>query len=768
MLNGKTASNDDHFGLPGISKSETADLLRGRQIHAAEHNIRQAMMGSVAATALTCAFFYQTFGQLLLLWLVIVVLFVGCRIFAAHQIASKPPTPAPPRSIQTYILYAVLGSLVVTGLPTWLSMQTEGFTFAFMLALALGTFWSGAFVHGPLMPSAVAFMLTQLACAVAGALAAGMTWEKASMVTLFTFGTGAALHIVRQQSAVFTASVLQQIKIEHQLEVIGLLLREHEDQSSDWLWQTDANLHIFAPSDRFASIFPQLASTGSHKLDLLLDAGAIAGNTEAVEMLRKHQRLGNSFRDLVVPYVSEGTSIWFSLSGRPVLSADGTFTGYRGVMGDVTVAKVAEERLIRLANHDALTDLPNRTLFTSSLNRALGAGSKFVVLSVDLDGFKAVNDKYGHPAGDALLIETGRRLQAAVGPGNLVARLGGDEFIIQAWDAAPDAAETLCRTILAALAAPVHLPGADIVVGSSIGVAFAPSDGRSAEDLLKSVGAALYRAKHSGRGTFRFFSPEMDHQLQMRQALLHDLRTALAKGEFALHYQPFVHASTGAVTGCEALLRWYHPLRGLVSPAEFIPLAEDSGLIVSIGEWVIEEACREAASWLGSQRVSVNVSPIQFFDANLPTRIEEVLKRTGLPAERLEIEVTETVLVGDVATTIAMLNRIRAMGVRVALDDFGTGYSSLSYLRLFPFDKIKIDRSFVSDIEQRTDSQVIVRAIRDIAIGLGMTITAEGVETEAQAERLRATGCHEFQGFLFSRPQPSASLRPLLDLRLAA
>jgi predicted signal transduction protein with EAL and GGDEF domain len=346
-----------------------------------------------------------------------------------------------------------------------------------------------------------------------------------------------------------------------------------------------------------------------------------------------------------------------------------------------------------------------------------------------------------------------------VAGGDVVARFGGDEFVVlDAALASSAEVEEMAQRIIESLSAPMPLAGEEVTVGVSIGIAFAPSDGRTAGDLLKNADAALYRAKAAGRGTFRFFEPEMDRKLQERQRLVQDLRTALTRNELQLHYQPFVTAETGATSGCEALLRWHHPEHGMISPAEFIPLAEESGLIVPIGAWVIDQACQEAAGWPATHRVSVNISPVQFRSRVLPEVILTALSRSGLAPSRLEVEVTEAVLIDDANAALDILRQIRGLGVRIALDDFGTGYSSLSYLRRFPFDKIKIDRSFVQELHTRHDSQVIVRAIRDMAQGLGMTVTAEGVETVEQAERLRRTGCEELQGFLYSRPKPAGEL----------
>ena len=750
--------------VPTAMVSDFSDLLRGRQIYAAEHNVQQALVGCLCAATLTTVLFYGAWGGTILTWYLGVFLFCAVRYPVARRAVRNGPVSSPASGTRKLVLWGIVSASVLTSFPIWVTMRAEGFTFAYMLALTLGTFWSSSFIHAPVLRSAIAFMLTQFAIGVASAFLAGMTWERACLVMLFGFGTGAALHMIRQSSALFDRSVAQQLDLEQKAEVIGLLLREHETQSSDWLWQTDAALGIVNPSPRFADALGREASLleGVSLAEVLGEAGSEENRT-VLAALSEDLSAGRSFRDVFVPCRVGDDARWFCVSGRPVQGRDSVVLGYRGVMTDATAAKVAEARVIHLANHDGLTNLPNRAQLGSALERALMLGQTFAVLSIDLDGFKSVNDRFGHPVGDLVLIEAARRLSLTADAADVVARFGGDEFVIQSRRSEPSAIDELCRRVIESVSQPYRVHDVEAVIGASIGVAFAPGDGTSADLLLKSADAALYRAKVGGRGTFRFFAPEMDVQLQARRGLIQDLRTALARNEFVLHYQPFVDSITGVITGCEALLRWRHPIRGLVSPVEFIPLAEETGLIVPIGAWVIGEACREAASWPGARRVSLNISPVQFRDRDLPERILTELLRSGLPPGQLEVEVTETVLVDDSEAALDILRRIRALGVRVALDDFGTGYSSLSYLRLFRFDKIKIDRSFVRDLDQRQDSQVLVRAIRDIAVGLGMSITAEGVETKHQAEFLQGLGCQELQGFLFSRPEPARTIHDLFE-----
>lgn len=415
-----------------------------------------------------------------------------------------------------------------------------------------------------------------------------------------------------------------------------------------------------------------------------------------------------------------------------------------------------EHRITHLAFHDSLTGLPNRTYFRqqldADLHRAAKLDEKVTVLCLDLDGFKGVNDTLGHPVGDALLRQVGTILGRLAIDG-LVSRLGGDEFAIILTDRADaDRPRALAQDILDALRKPLHVEGHQVASGASIGIAVSPGDGLDPDILLKNADLALYRAKQDGRGVFRFFEPALDAAARKRREMELDLREALQTGQFRLNYQPIFDLKADRIGGFESLLRWHHPTRGNVPPAEFVPVAEDCGLIIGIGAWVMHEACRQAASWPDHIRVAVNVSPLQFRAAGFADVIFQALAVSGLPPARLEVEITESVFLDGEETVVALLHRLRAMGVRVALDDFGTGYSSLSYLRSFPFDKIKIDKSFVDTVASDTSSAAIVSAIVDLATALHMETTAEGVEDSDQLARLRGQGCSSIQGYLFSRP----------------
>jgi len=434
--------------------------------------------------------------------------------------------------------------------------------------------------------------------------------------------------------------------------------------------------------------------------------------------------------------------------------ADG---GWVATHEDVTERREAEKQIAHMATHDVLTDLPNRMMLRERLSQALAGladGEQLAVLYVDLDHFKTVNDTLGHSVGDELLRAVAQRLRRCVEDTDLVAHVGGDEFAIirPRLDRRADAA-VLAKKICKTLKAPYNLSGHVAIVDASAGIALAPNNGTEPNELLKSADLALYRAKAEGRGAFRFFKPDMDARMQARRALELDLRRALNEGAFHLHYQPIVNMASGEVTCCEALLRWNHPDRGAIPPSEFIPVAEEMGLIVPLGEWVLRKACGDAANWPSDIGVAVNLSPTQIVGSDLVPTVISALAHSGLPAARLEMEITEAVLMHSSKATLATLHNIRELGARISLDDFGTGYSSLSYLRSFPFGKIKVDRCFIGGLPGG-DSLAIVRAIVNLAHSLNMATTAEGVETEMQAQQVRALGCTEMQGYYISRPRP--------------
>jgi diguanylate cyclase (GGDEF)-like protein len=527
----------------------------------------------------------------------------------------------------------------------------------------------------------------------------------------------------------------------------------------------DSDARIVLCNQRYLEMYnlsPDVVKPGCHFRDLIAhrkETGSFPGNVDefCASVLRNvaQKRATNSILE-----TTDGRSI--QIVNQPLANG-----GWVATQEDITERRRAEQQITHLAHYDALTDLPNRALFSKRLEHELertNGGEQLAVLYIDIDEFKSVNDSLGHPAGDELLKAVASRLRSCVRDTDFVARLGGDEFaIVQAGIKQRSDVEELVKRIYEAIREPYECLGHQVATDASVGIALAPDDGTDLDQLLKSADLAMYGAKADGRRTYRFFEPEMDARVKARRTLELDIRQAIADGAFDIHYQPIVNFGSNEIVGCEALLRWYHPVRGMISPAEFIPIAEETGLICQLGDWVLTTACAEAANWPSSIKLAVNVSPVQFRSHAFSLKVANALATTGLSANRLELEITEAVLIRDDEAALTMLQQLRAVGVRIALDDFGTGYSSLSYLQRFPFDKIKIDRCFVNDIAKAEGSSSIVQAVINIARSRNITTTAEGVETEQQREMLLSLGCTEMQGYLFSPARPVAEIRMLLS-----
>jgi diguanylate cyclase (GGDEF)-like protein len=490
-------------------------------------------------------------------------------------------------------------------------------------------------------------------------------------------------------------------------------------------------------------------------------SGTLNGSTMERLLSDLDDRLTGKFNGELAVSTEDGRAL--ALTFEPMQNG-----GSVVLVEDVTERKNAEAKINHMARYDALTGLPNRTFFHDQMEWALASMKRdahCAVLFVDLDQFKQVNDTLGHPAGDALLCAVAQRLRAMVRDSDLVARFGGDEFVVlQSPIYSPDGAAALARRIVEELSTLYEIEGHSVAIGASVGIAVAPRDGKDADLLLKNADMALYRAKSDGRGQWRFFEPEMDVKAQARRKLELDLRQAVATGAFEVHYQPLINLKTGRISTCEALLRWTHPERGAISPAEFIPIAEEVGLIVEIGHWVLRRACQDCARWPGRVNVAVNLSPIQFRHGNIMRAVTEALSASGLAPSRLEIEITESVLLQDTETTRAILRQMHDHGVKVSLDDFGTGYSSLSYLHSFPLDKVKIDRSFLSAISSSKRALPLLRNVARLIAELGMWVTMEGVETVEQLELITSEGnFDEAQGWLFSPAVRAAEIEAMLD-----
>jgi diguanylate cyclase (GGDEF)-like protein len=563
--------------------------------------------------------------------------------------------------------------------------------------------------------------------------------------------------------------IIRQLSQRHEVSKRSLALEKNRldiavNNMTQSLLLFDSSDRLVVCNNRYIELFglsPDIVKPGCSFRDLIAhrkERGALTGDVDAYcSSVLLNVRLGKATVSVVE--IPNGHSI--QIVNQPL-----TEGGWLTTLEDITERRRVEEQVTRLAHYDALTDLPNRVLFREQLEheiKSIQPGRQLAVLYLDIDEFKSVNDSLGHRIGDELLKSVAVSLRGCVKAEDVVARLGGDEFaVIQTGVENTAEVIDLVARIYEAIREPYECLGHEVTIDASIGVALAPKNGTDLDQILQNADLAMYAAKASGRRTYRFFEQEMDERGKARRVLEMDLRQAIVDGEFEICYQPVLDLRSNQISGCEALLRWRHPHRGMISPVEFIPVAEETGLINRLGEWVLTTACAEAATWPNNIKLAVNVSPVQFKSDTLALKVVAALAASGLPAGRLELEITEAVLIRDDEAALAILHQLRTIGVRIALDDFGTGYSSLSYLQRFPFDKIKIDRCFVTDIAEPGGSSSIIQAVLVIAAARNMTTTAEGVETEQQKELLRALGCTQMQGYLYSPAKPAADIRKLL------
>ncbi len=604
---------------------------------------------------------------------------------------------------------------------------------------------------------------------MSGLGSAGALWLYDSLASNLALGLLACFVMVlavniRKTSARFDEGQHRLRELARSTETIQLLLNDFAEQGSDWVIEVDKRGRIMNPGSRIAeatgrSLETLTNMTFTHLFDDTAARQELKRMFLSKEIVRRH----------ICSLTVGDETRWWSISGRPSRDPE---IAYRGVVTDITVQRHAENRVTYLAHYDSLTGLPNRVMFNESLERALESTDAHAgVIYIDLDQFKGINDTLGHPVGDELLHAAAQRIAKAVGKSALVSRLGGDEFAVLVSARRLPMIDKIAGQIIEALSRPISLKHHDICIGASAGIALAPDHSQSPEGLMRRADLALYAAKAAGRGRFETFDPSMDEAAQTRRTLELDLRRAISDNQFCLHYQPVIHVESGRISGYEALIRWQHPERGLLSPDLFIPIAEDTGLIARIGEWVIRQALDDARRWAGGERIAVNLSAAQIQSPTLLPTIVHALAASGVAPERLCLEITETLFLRDTEKNLDVLHRIRGMGIQIALDDFGTGYSSLNYLRSFPFDVIKIDRCFVNELETSTDCQAIIRSVVSLAESLDIKIVAEGVERIEQVEALAAHGCSEVQGFYYSVAVPASDIvSPPRDgaVRLAA
>ena len=622
--------------------------------------------------------------------------------------------------------------------------------------LAMGSLVVGGFVYGSI-PRAQTYNLVITTICYAVSFLAAKGYAGITAAVLLIFFALCSNFIYRLFFFNFVQRHLHQAKEKDAAETVRLLLYDYAEQSSDWLWEVNADHLIVNPSARFASALKmEIRDLRNLPLVDLFEASAER------DKLTQSLASGQAFRDINVPIQIAGSERWWQLSGRPIKTRRGESGNIRGVAADITNARKAEAEVARLAHFDSLTDLPNRAMFNQSLQRSVARlrdDQKLAVLYLDLDHFKTINDTLGHGAGDIVLKTVANCLESTIDMESMVARLGGDEFAISLYNCgSSEHAIEIADKIIDKIAEPVIIEGQPVAISVSIGMALAPDFGKNSEDLLKYADIALYHAKKNGRGCVSAFEPSMHEAMQERRNIELDLRGALKRNELELYYQPLINIESGEIAGYEALLRWNHGERGMIMPDIFIPVAEDTGLIIQLGEWVLRSALYEVTNWPEHLSIAVNLSPVQMRSPNLMPTIINALAATGIAPHRLELEITESVLMNDNQSNVELLHKIRSLGVRIALDDFGTGYSSLNYLRSFPFDKIKIDRCFVDEVDSREDCRAIIRAVTGLATSLGMVTTAEGVERGAQLSQLKAEGCTQVQGYLFSRAMPASSI----------
>jgi diguanylate cyclase (GGDEF)-like protein/PAS domain S-box-containing protein len=677
---------------------------------------------------------------------------VGLVNWMFYRSAVNDGSAAGSRSAEGRATYRAIGEAV--GLAAvWVALPTYAFTtqvpeVQVVIGGAIGAMIIAAIALASVPAAAFAWIATMTAALCCAYYFGSALLDPKMGLTIVGVAAVAICGVARLTR--WTFDQLQTIaKVRTHAESVRLLLKEYEHRGVGWLWQVDAENRVVYISSRMTSLLGRSANQLiGHSLPSTLGGNSALGRT----LLARQP-----FASLEMELKTRRGSRWISLAGDPIIDMAGQFQGFRGVGTDVTEVRKTQERLTNLANMDVLSGLPNRGRVRQLLGEALSASQSgnvpCAIMFLDLDGFKPVNDTFGHPKGDAVLKSVSQRLVKEVGDVGHVGRMGGDEFAIVIRDGqSRKKVESLAARIIAGVAEPYHIDKAEIRIGVSIGCAFGPIDGQSVDDLIQKADLALYQAKAQGRGTCCYFSADMQNEAEDRLRLEADLRQALQLRQFRLDYQPLINAADQSLMGFEALIRWHHPTRGMVPPTEFIPLAEETGLIMQLGDWVIDEACRAASVWPDYINVALNLSARQLILPALPNTVSEALAKYRLKANRLELEVTESVFLGDSEGSLDVLKRLRALGVGIALDDFGTGYSSLGYLNKAVFHKLKIDGSFVREAGNNRETVAIIQSIVQLAKSFRMTVTAEGVETADDFTRMRDLGCHQIQGYLFGRP----------------
>lgn len=777
MFKSLQAKNSDSYSIASLVTpvdvpEEEAPTIRVKQLETVGRLTPVMAMANLINAAVVIMSFWDTpANRLLGIWsftlLVGTVVMLVANMRARAKARKREPGQAisarrTQQSIDRFTRFASCLGLVWGILPLLIMPFADHTSQLAVSVIIAGMMFGGVILISRIPEAALAFLIPTTIGFVVG-LQLGQDPRNDFLSVLAIVYASVLWISIRWSYRQFVEQHLSGVAVQQQAQLISLLLRDFEESTSDWLWQTDTDgvfVEIPMPALGDNATFEAMAK--GIRLDTLFEESDT--KRTLVRCLAQEQ----GFRDLVME-VDGKEDTWWSLTGKPIYDASGNFLGFRGVASDISQSKAIEDRIAFMAHYDPLTSLPNRACLHEHLEkaslRAVEAGCTRALLWLDLDNFKWVNDTLGHPAGDELLCQVAARLTRSAPRADVVARLGGDEFAVLVECKDQEDLFALVKRMSELLNSPYDIWGSTVHCGASIGVRVIEQHNMDIQTLLKHADLALYQAKEAGKRTWCVFSQELAERARLRRETEVDLHRALENNELLMFFQPQMCVRTGKIVGCETLLRWKHPTRGMIGPGNFIQHAEDSGIITRLGDWALREALSAARRLPDDMRVAVNISPLQIHSSSLLTTIMNGLAANQIEPSRLELEITESVLMSDTDFTLERLRQLKEVGLRISLDDFGTGFSSLNYLRRFPFDKLKIDKSFVADIDHSDDSRAITRATLQLAKALNMTCTAEGVETELQKEFLTEIGCDELQGYLISRPQPLERLAHLFPIR---
>ncbi|MHA7773979.1 putative bifunctional diguanylate cyclase/phosphodiesterase [Roseibium sp. M-1] len=772
LKSGQTAGSGDEAGKPHAGPERAFMLAFGHPVvdELLARRVRAAQVASIArltpfiilanvVNTVVITLSFQNFVPLgaLAAWVAAIAVFLGYTLLRWLKARGQAIQLASRRSLNKAVLHATVFSSLWAAVPITAFAYGDPDGIWIASCVTTGMLCGGGFTLAT-VPQAAFRWVGILYLASSVSLLFSQQMDLWPLFLLLTSYTMVVVGSVASAGWLFASHFLAEAELEERGELIALLLNEFEEKASDWIWESGSNGSLRNISDRF------LHASGRQRVELeamrMVDLAYSLDEEDArsaVAVLEKAMANREAFRDVIIGVEVEGQERWWSLAARPVYDDHGSFSGYRGVASDITEARRASALVSHLAEHDSLTGIGNRSWFLKQAEDLLEEQGQYgqntlTLFLIDLDNFKVVNDTSGHPAGDELLRQVASRFMALSEGKTMLARFGGDEFAALGQFVSDQAANAFAEELVNVTRKPFRIGRRDFAIGATVGFTRLRDSRDTVDDLMRKADIALYKAKESGRGRALAFEHDMEREVRERRELESDLREAFEYGKLNVDFQPIVDARSGKVVSSEVLLRWLHPTRGEVPPDVFIPIAEHAGLILPLGSWVLRKACAAAAQCPELESVAVNLSSVQFMDPYLVDQVLAVLQETGFPPERLVLEITESVFLRDHGSASAKLQKLRDLGIRIALDDFGTGYSSLSYLRQYKFDKIKIDKSFVDEIGERSDGLAIISAVIALAHNLGLEVTAEGVERQFQVDALRTLGCDTMQGYYFGKP----------------